>query len=577
MFESVRTDYTESSVFLNKSKIFFMDVLVLLLLASFLYSLLIIARQWVAPLETKVEIDLSLLALPRYAFLSFLRGMTAYVISFIFTMVYGYIAARRPKADRILIPILDILQSIPVIGFLPSALLALVTLFPSKTLGLELASILMIFTGQAWGMAFSFYQSLKTIPRDYLENASMYQFNFWQRFIRLELPAAANALTWNSMMGMAGGWFFLMICESFTLGQHDFRLPGLGAYMAVAVSQNNLLAILSGLGTMMSLIVILNYGVWRPLLVWAQKFKIEEGGSAVLPSTFFANLFHESRLWNIILKKLARPIDEFLGRGKFSLIPSYAMPKNKYFLKYLGYAALLGLCVMSVTFTIKLIQMLSHLAVGVWIEILLSTLMTFARVAAATILAALWTIPLGVWIGSHLKRTQRFQPIVQILASFPAPMLYPLMIMLMQKVHIHLNVMSVLMMMAGTQWYLLFNLISGTTLVPEEYREVEKAYGFSRVQRWKLVWLPAIFPSLVTGLVTTVGGAWNASIVTEYVQLGQDTFTVRGLGSMIMDAAAQGNFDLLAASVIVMAVTVVLINRLAWGPLYKLAETKYSR
>lgn len=577
MFESVRTDYTESSVFFNKSKIFFMDLLVLLLLASFLYSLLIIARQWVAPLETKVEIDLSLWALPRYAFLSFLRGMIAYVISFIFTIVYGYIAARRPKADRVLIPILDILQSIPVIGFLPSALLALVTLFPSKTLGLELASILMIFTGQAWGMAFSFYQSLKTIPRDYVENASMYQFNFWQRFIRLELPAAANALTWNSMMGMAGGWFFLMICESFTLGQHDFRLPGLGAYMAVAVSQNNLWAILSGLGTMMSLIVILNYGIWRPLLVWAQKFKIEEGGGSVLPSTFFANLFHESRLWNIILKKLARPVDEFLGRGKFSLIPSYAIPKNKYFFRYAGYVVLIALCGVSIFLTIKLMQMLSHLSAGVWGDILISTFFTFIRVAGATLLAALWTIPLGVWIGSHLKRTQRFQPIVQILASFPAPMLYPLMIMLMYKMNLHLNVMSVLMMMAGTQWYLLFNLISGATSVPAEYREVEKAYGFSRAQRWKLVWLPSIFPSLVTGLVTTVGGAWNASIVTEYVQLGQDTFTVKGLGSMIMEAAAEGNFDLLAASVIVMAVTVVLINRLAWGPLYKLAETKYSR
>ena len=403
-----------------------MDALVLLLLASFLYSLLIIARQWVAPLPpdgTKVEINLSLWALPRYALLSFLRGMTAYVISFLFTMVYGYIAARRPKADRVLIPILDILQSIPVIGFLPSALLALVALFPGKTLGLELASILMIFTGQAWGMAFAFYQSLKTIPRDYLENASMYQFNFWQRFIRLELPAAANALTWNSMMGMAGGWFFLMICESFTLGQHDFRLPGLGTYMTVAVAQNNLVAIFSGLGMMMTLIVLLNYGVWRPLLVWSQKFKIEESGSPVLPATFFANLFQESRLWNMILKKMARPIDEFLGRGHFSMIPSYAIPKNKNFWKYAGYLSLVALSVVSLVFTVKLFQMLSHLTPQVWYSIVLSTGRTFLRVSAATLLASIWTIPLGVWIGSNLKRTERFQPIVQILASFPAPML----------------------------------------------------------------------------------------------------------------------------------------------------------
>lgn len=583
MFERIQTNYPDSSQFLNKSKMFFMDVFVLLLLSAFLYSLLILARQWSAPLDAKVEIDLSLWALPHYAFLSFLRGMTAFAISLAFTMVYGYIAAYRPKADRVLIPVLDILQSIPVIGFLPSALLALVSLFPSKTVGLELASILMIFTGQVWGMTFSFYQSLKTIPRDYLEMSSMYRFNFWQRFIRLELPSSAMALTWNSMMGMAGGWFFLMICESFTLGRNDFRLPGLGAYMTVAVAQNNLPAIIGGLSVMMALVVLINFGVWSPLLVWAQKFKMEEGGSPVLPSTFFSNVLQKSRLWNFILVKIAQPIDEYLSSvdkvqdATQPSQPSWFKSYGKYFWKYGGYGLLVYVAGASVWFSIKLAQMLSHLSSALWLDILQSTLWTFLRVSAATILASLWTIPLGIWIGSNVKRTERFQPLVQILASFPAPMLYPLMIMLMQKMGMHLNLASILMMMMGTQWYLLFNLIAGASIVPSEFREVGKAYGFSRMQRWKLIWIPAIFPSLVTGLVTSAGGSWNASIVTEYVSLGSESYSVQGLGSMITTSAANGNFDLLAAGVIVMALTVVFINRTLWGPLYKLAETKFTR
>ncbi|QQR80884.1 MAG: ABC transporter permease subunit [Deltaproteobacteria bacterium] len=583
MFERIQTNYPDSSQFLNKSKMFFMDVFVLLLLSAFLYSLLILARQWSAPLDAKVEIDLSLWALPQYAFLSFLRGMTAFAISLAFTMVYGYIAAYRPKADRVLIPVLDILQSIPVIGFLPSALLALVSLFPSKTVGLELASILMIFTGQVWGMTFSFYQSLKTIPRDYLEMSSMYRFNFWQRFIRLELPSSAMALTWNSMMGMAGGWFFLMICESFTLGRNDFRLPGLGAYMTVAVAQNNFPAIIGGLSVMMALVVLINFGVWSPLLVWAQKFKMEEGGSPVLPSTFFSNVLQKSRLWNFILVKIAQPIDEYLSSvdkvqdATQPSQPSWFKSYGKYFWKYGGYGLLVYVAGASVWFSIKLAQMLSHLSSALWLDILQSTLWTFLRVSAATILASLWTIPLGIWIGSNVKRTERFQPLVQILASFPAPMLYPLMIMLMQKMGMHLNLASILMMMMGTQWYLLFNLIAGASIVPSEFREVGKAYGFSRMQRWKLIWIPAIFPSLVTGLVTSAGGSWNASIVTEYVSLGSESYSVQGLGSMITTSAANGNFDLLAAGVIVMALTVVFINRTLWGPLYKLAETKFTR
>ncbi len=582
MFERVRTDFPDSFRFLDKSKVFFMDVFVLLLLSAFLYSLLILARQWSAPLDAQVEIDLSLWALPHYAFLSFLRGMTAFALSFAFTMVYGYIAAYRPKADRFLIPVLDILQSIPVIGFLPSALLALVSLFPNKTIGLELASILMIFTGQVWGMTFSFYQSLKTIPRDYLEMASMYRFNFWQRFIRLELPSSAMALAWNSMMGMAGGWFFLMICESFTLGKNDFRLPGLGAYMAMAVAENNLPSILGGLATMMGLVVLINFGVWAPLLVWAQKFKVEEGGNPVLPSTFVANVLQKSRLWQFLLNRIAQPIDAYLSSAEKLPEDSGLRPRRfeefwKIALKYGTYALLMYLFGASLWFSVKLVQMLSHLELSIWLEIIKSTLWTFLRVAAATVLASLWTIPLGIWIGSNVKRTERFQPIVQILASFPAPMLYPLMIMMMQKIGMHLNLTSILMMMMGTQWYLLFNLIAGASIVPSEYREVGKAYGFSRMQRWKLIWIPAIFPSLVTGLVTSAGGSWNASIVTEYVSLGNDSYRVKGLGSLITTSAANGNFDLLAAGVIVMALTVVLINRTLWAPLYKLAETKFTR
>ncbi len=573
-FMSDRSKITETRLLLT-------DLGVLTLLAAILYGFLLVAREWHSPLQQEFQINLSLWALPGYAFLSMLRGFLAYVLSLIFTLIYGYVAVHRPKADRIMIPILDVLQSIPVLGFLPSAVLALVAIFPHTNTGLELACILMIFTGQVWNMTFSFYQSLKTIPAELLEASSIYQFNWWQRFLRVELPASAVGLTWNSMMAMAGGWFFLMICEAFTLGSRDFRLPGLGAYMSVAVVQHDVPAMLAGIFTMMIMIVLINFCLWRPLILWAQKFRIEETATPKVASSRIFDFFSKSRVWQVTVSRLALPVSEWLAHRagtKPKTMDRFVAEEHRFgIIRGVSYVIFGGILLGSLFFSWKLGFLLVSVSVQAWLQVLLGALLTFLRVFAAVILGSLWTIPLGVWIGLKQSRSNRFQPIVQLAASFPAPMLYPLILMGMKKMGVGLNITSIVLMMMGTQWYILFNVIAGASSIPQEFREVSQSYQFSRWQNWKIVWLPAIFPFLMTGWVTAAGGAWNASIVAEYIFLGKESFIVPGLGSLISNAASQASFDLLASGVLVMAVAVILINRFLWKPLYRLSETRYSR
>ena len=555
------------------------DVGVLVLVAAGLYGVSRIVQHGEAPLQLQPDIELSLWALPGYTLLSLLRGFLAYGISLVFAILYGYVASHSPRAERVMVPLLDVLQSIPVLGFLPSAVLLLIALFPTTNLGLELVSILMIFTSQVWNMAFSVYQSLRNIPHELREASALYQFSGWQRFRRLELPAAAVGLAWNSMMAMAGGWFFLMVCEAFTLGARDFRLPGLGAYMSVAIAHHDARAIAAGLVAMVLMIVLVDVCVWRPILVWVQKFRLGEATTAEAQGSMVLNWFRRSTLIQVATARLAHPISEWLSSMTTASVPSTThVPRSPLRLRT---QVITGVCLIAgagatVWAALGFAHLVSRLSIPEWGQVIVGAGFTLLRVAAAVMLGTLWTIPVGMWIGQSRTLRNRLQPLVQVAASFPAPMLYPLVLLALRQLGWGLGVGASILMLLGTQWYVLFNVIAGASAVPDELQEVAQAYHFTRWQRWRTLWWPGIFPYLITGWVTAAGGAWNASIVAEYVSIGGRTFTAPGLGSLISVAAGQGAYSLLAAGVLTMAVVVLLVNRMLWKPLYRLGQTRYA-
>ena len=559
------------------------DLSAVALLAALLYGIVRVGKHWHAPLQPQVDIDLSPWALPGYTLLSLLRGVTAYLVSLALALAYGYAAAHRPRAERMLMPLLDVLQSIPVLGFLPGAVLVLVALFPRTNAGLELASILMIVTSQVWNLAFSVYQSLRSIPPELQEASRVYQFNWWQRFRRVELPAAAVGLAWNSMMAMAGGWFFLMVCESFTLGSHDFRLPGLGAYMSAASARRDLPAICAGLAAMVIMIVVVDWCVWRPLLIWVQKFRMEETAAGVRRDTLLLRWLRHSWLAQAAMATVAHPLSEWLATAAHSgQSPAFKEPPagggglRRLMVQLAGRGAAAVIAVFIMLAAVRMIRLLGQLSLAEWSDVLVGSLLTCLRVAAAVVLGSLWVIPVGIWIGRSEAWRSRLQPLVQVAASFPAPMLYPVILLALHAMGLGLGIGAVFFMLIGTQWYILFNVLAGASAVPTDLREAANAYRFTPVQRWRVLWWPAVFPYLITGWVTAAGGAWNASIVAEYVAVGPHVSVTHGLGSLISVAASRGRYDLLSAGVLTMAILVVLINRCLWKPLYRLAQTRFA-
>jgi len=544
---------------------------------SIFYLILVLARSWFGPFNPHVEISRDPSHLPLYAAYSLLRITIAYILSLAFTLVYGYVAAYNPRAERIMIPLLDILQSIPVLSFLPGVMLAMVALFPRHQLGVELGAILLIFTGQVWNMAFSFYSSLKSIPRDMREAAKIYRFNWYQRFTQFELPYAAIGLVWNSMMSVAGGWFFLMACEMFVLGNDDFRLPGLGSYLQTAASAGDTQAILWGVGTMIAVIVLLDQIVWRPVIAWAEKFKIEQVESTDAPQSWFLDLVGQSRLLHKFRKKVMRPVRERLVMHfaeTYDVTQEEAPPAT--WKVWLG-RAIASLAVLAVFYAlVRAVGMLTELNLSDFRQILLGATATFGRVLAALLIGSLWTIPVGVAIGFNPRLARIAQPLAQIAASVPATALFPIVLLVLIRIGGGLGLGSIVLLLLGTQWYILFNVIAGAMAIPTDLKECASLFKFSSAQRWTNVILPGIFPYLVTGLVTASGGAWNASIIAEYFRLKDVTYTTVGLGATISRATDSGNFALLLGSTIVMALVVVTVNRLVWRRMYRLAANRYT-
>jgi NitT/TauT family transport system permease protein len=570
MSEHAHKAWGEATAFLERIRTGWLDFVLLLGLVGVILGLVSLAGEW-RTLHPQVQIDLSPAALPRYAFYSLSRGLLAYALSLLFTLTYGYWAAKDAMAERVLVPLLDILQSIPVLGFMPGLVLALVSIFPRSNIGLELASVIMIFTGQAWNMTFSFYHSLRSIPKDQLEAATIYRFDWWQRLKWVELPFSTIGLVWNSMMSMAGGWFFLMISEAFVLGNKDFRLPGIGSYMSVAVARGDVSAMLWAIAAMVLMIVILDQLLWRPVVVWSQKFRVEEGGEGVSASSWFLDWLRRSHVidWLRNLKwRTGAPAcpqaPKRDRRGRLSSTNTLSI-------------VLFAILVIGLLFGAwRLLALLRQLAWRDFPPILRACGWTLGRVLLSTFLGTLWTLPAGLAIGLNPRLSRFFQPVVQIAASFPAPMLFPLVIALLHAAGVTLGWGSVLLMLLGTQWYILFNVIAGASSIPGDLREAARSYRLSLRLRFLTLYLPAVFPFLVTGWVTAAGGAWNASIVAEYVNFKGQILTANGLGAQISRAAERADFPHLAASVMVMATVVVLFNRTVWRRFYELAEQRFS-
>ena len=552
------------------------DILLPLAIIALILIIVQTASKFTGEYSSGYRIQLSLTLLPTYALQTLVRMLAAYTVSLIFSVSYAYIAYRSALWSKVLIPLLDVLQSIPVLSFLPAVVLALVSLFPRQRLGIELASILLIFTGMTWNMTFSFYQSLISIPKELIEASQVYRLGAWQRFWTLELPSGVVGLVWNSVMSVAGGWFFLMQTESFTLSSRDFTLPGLGSFLKAAADAGDNLAIFSGLAVLISIITIIDYLVWQPLIAWAEKFKNETVESTQVPESQVLDFLRRSPTMRIISDRLFVPLSEAFNRGLGSKPQSHELGSDPKWFTWINWLLIgvVGFIVLSGT--IEAIALLSQLSVAKWLTVVTGAFYTSIRVAIVLILSLLITVPIGVRIGRDPKLAQFLQPIVQIAASVPATALFPILLLYLANVGGGLDIGAVVLMTMGSMWYILFNVIAGAQAIPAELFEAARVYKLSTLERWRSLILPGIFPYLITGIITAVGGAWNASIAGEYIRFQGRLLTATGLGSTITKASDAGDFPLLLASTIVMSLLVVLTNRLVWRPLYQIAQQKYQ-
>ncbi|WP_313640608.1 ABC transporter permease subunit [Paenibacillus sp.] len=561
----------------SKNKFSWADALVILLLLSLLYAAAKVGSGMQVPFSPDRQPTLSLDPkwLPYYAARSLLRMFIAFAASLIFTFVYGRIAAHNRTAERFMIPAIDILQSVPVLGFLSATVIAFMALFPGKLLGVECASIFAIFTGQVWNMTFSFYHSIKTIPRDLNEAAKMNRLGAWPRFNKLEVPFSMIGLVWNSMMSFGGGWFFLTASESISVLNQDIHLPGIGSYTALAADDGNIKAIIYSILTMIVMIVVVDQLFWRPIVSWSQKFKNEQTESNQVSTSWVFDILKRAGF----VQSLSQNIKNFLHdvsvqlakKGSQVNLPQ-APPRIKKIFKWSIMVFVTGIVMIYVYEGILEIARLS------WREIthvVALGLLTALRVFVSTILAVIWTLPVGVFIGMNPRLSRIIQPIVQIVSSFPANMAFPLFTILYLKLGISMEIGAIPLMMLGTQWYVLFNVIAGAMAIPSDLKEASAILKLNRWQTWRKLILPAVFPFLVTGCLTASGGAWNASIVSEIVSWKNHDLQASGLGSFIAQATNSGNWPEIIWGIIVMCLLVVIVNRLVWRKLYALAEKKY--
>lgn len=527
------------------------------------------------PPDVSPTVSLDPRNLPEYAIRSSLRMFIALGFSTVFTLLYGSLAAHNRRAERVLIPLLDILQSVPVLGFLSITVTGFIALFPGSLLGLEAASIFAIFTSQVWNMTFSFYQSLRTVPRELTEATTLYRLSRWQRFSRLEFPSAAIPLLWNAMMSFGGGWFFLAASEAISVLNQTYTLPGIGSYVAAAVTARDINALGWAVLTMAVVILLVDQLFWRPMVAWSNRFRMEQSGGGEVPQSWVFDLLRTARIPSLIGEALA-PLYEAIDRllsillGKVDERTSEPQaPRSDRLFNLLVLLAVGGLLTALVHFiltTVGLPEVVSAFQMG---------LHTLGRVVLLMIFASLIWTPIGVAIGFQPRLARLLQPVVQFLASFPANFVFPFATLFFIHAHVPIGWGSILLMALGSQWYILFNSIAGAQTIPGDLREMADDIGLHGLQRWRKLILPGIFSAWVTGGVTASGGAWNASIVSEVVSWGGTTLKADGLGAYIADATSQGDWPRIALGIGLMSLFVVGLNRVFWRRLYGLAERRY--
>jgi NitT/TauT family transport system permease protein len=518
-------------------------------------------------------VTLDLARLPGYALLTTMRMFAAILASLIFTFVVATLAAKSKKAELIIIPALDILQSVPVLGFLTFTLTFFMGLFPGRELGVEFASIFLVFTAQAWNMAFSFYQSLRTLPEDLDEVSRQFGLTAWQRFLRLELPFAIPSLVWNTMMSMSGGWFFVVASEAITVGKTTFMLPGIGSWLAIAIERQDLRSVGWAVLAMGVVIVLYDQLLFRPIVAWADKFRLELTASQDAPSSWFLDLLRRARL----LARLTQPVAAALRAApplpQMRLPP--ARPLDPRIVRAVDIAWII-LVVATVVFAVFTVgrYVASAIAVSEAVHAFGLGLLTLFRVLLLIVLASLVWVPIGVWIGLRPDWAERVQPVAQFLAAFPANVLFPFAVMLIVAWRLSPDVWLSPLMILGTQWYILFNVIAGASALPNDLKEAASVFNVRSWQWWRDVVLPGILPYYITGALTASGGSWNASIVAEVVSWGHTTVRATGLGAFIADATARGDYPRVALGISVMSFFVILLNRTLWRPLYSFANRR---
>jgi len=522
------------------------------------------------------SISLDYGALPYYALRTTLRMFTAIGASLVFTFIYATIAAKNRRAAMVLVPLLDVLQSVPILGFLSFTITFFLGLFPGSTLGAECAAIFAIFTSQAWNMAFSFYQSLRSVPRDLNEVASGFLLSPWQRFWQLETPFALPALIWNMMMSMSGGWFFVVASEAIAVGDTTIKLPGIGAYLAAAIEQRRIDGVIAAVAAMLVVIIAYDQLLFRPLVTFAARFRVELSAAQTVESSWVADLFMRTR-W--LRNAMRGPVQLFQSIGLLRLEPLFRLPAPRVPSRELEivfdliWYGLIGLCIIWALWLIVpfVTQELSWHDVG---ESVALTLITMLRVVLLMGLATLVWVPVGVWVGLRPRLAEKIQPLAQFLAAFPANVIFPVAVVAILKFSLNADIWLSFLIVFGTQWYILFNVIAGASAFPNDLKEAAASFRIHGWDWWKSVILPGIFPYYVTGALTASGGSWNAAIVAEYVKWGDDTIAAHGIGAYIAEATATGNYPKIVLGVAVMSIFVILFNRLFWRPLFGFAERR---
>ena len=555
------------------------DIMALLLVVGAIVLIAYGAEVTTEPLSALDATPLSLdpANLPIYALRTTLRMLLAIVLSTIFTFIYAAAAAKSRRAEMVLVPMLDILQSVPILGFLTFTVTFFLNLFPGSVLGAELASVFAIFTSQAWNMTFSMYQSMRNAPGDLVEATRSFHLTGWQRFWRLDVPFAMPGLVWNAMMSMSGGWFFVVASEAITVGNTTVTLPGVGSYVALAIQEQNIAAIVYAVIAMLVVIILYDQLLFRPLVAWADKFRFETTASADAPQSWMLDLLRRSRLVRVLVTPLA-----WLARTVWTLrlpaMPAFgaAEAATGAARSRLADGLWVGLIALGAAYAAYISIAYLRTTVG-WLDVatvLIDAFITLARVIVLMALATLLWVPVGVWIGLRPKLAEKVQPLVQFLAAFPANIAFPVFVVLIAHYDLNPNIWLSPLMILGTQWYILFNVIAGASAFPSDLKEAARSFHIEGWRWWFKVILPGIFPYYVTGAITASGGSWNASIVAEVASWGNERLTAHGLGAYISKATAAGDFPRVVLGIVVMCLFVTLFNRLVWRPLYAFGERR---